>query len=149
MSRRKKDPPRVLTAEELQELARLARSQVAPAAEVIRARILLAGFAPEVLNKRYIRVTMPTSESNADRLWVAGVRRRIRSRRTCKRVRSCALQRSGRPRMSGGFPATAPGSHPSRSRGHGHVEARSAYWGDRPGGAGLPCASPPSPRATD
>jgi hypothetical protein len=42
MSRRKKDPLRELTAEELRELNRIARSQAAPAAEVIRAEILLA-----------------------------------------------------------------------------------------------------------
>jgi Homeodomain-like domain len=42
MSRRKKDPLRELTAEERQELARIARSQAIPAVEVIRAKILLA-----------------------------------------------------------------------------------------------------------
>ena len=42
MSRRKKDPLRELTEPERQELARLSRSQAAPAAEVIRAKILLA-----------------------------------------------------------------------------------------------------------
>jgi transposase len=42
MSRRQKDPLRELTTEERQELARLARSQAAPAVEVLRARILLA-----------------------------------------------------------------------------------------------------------
>ena len=42
MSRRKKEPLRELTAEERQELSRFARSQAPPAAEVIRARILLA-----------------------------------------------------------------------------------------------------------
>ena len=42
MSRRKKDPLRELTADERRELTRIARSQAAPAAEVIRARILLA-----------------------------------------------------------------------------------------------------------
>src|ERR1700750_1567436 len=42
MSRRQKDPLRALTDEERHELTRLARSQVAPAAEVIRARILRA-----------------------------------------------------------------------------------------------------------
>jgi transposase len=42
MSRRKKDPLRELTAEERQQLTRLARSQAAPAAEVIRAKLLLA-----------------------------------------------------------------------------------------------------------
>jgi Winged helix-turn helix len=42
MSRRKKDPLRALTAEERQELARIARSQAIPAVEVIRAKILLA-----------------------------------------------------------------------------------------------------------
>jgi transposase len=42
MSRRKKDPLRELTAEEQQELTRLARSQAAPAVEVTRARLLLA-----------------------------------------------------------------------------------------------------------
>ena len=42
MSRRKKDPLRQLTAEERQGLTRIARSHSAPAAEVIRARILLA-----------------------------------------------------------------------------------------------------------
>jgi transposase len=47
MSRRKKDPLRELTAEEHQELVRLGRSQAAPAAEVIRARILLAVAAGE------------------------------------------------------------------------------------------------------
>jgi transposase len=42
MSRRKKDPLRELTAEERQQLARLARSHAAPTAEVIRAKLLLA-----------------------------------------------------------------------------------------------------------
>jgi transposase len=42
MSRRKKDPLRELTADEGRELTRLARSQAAPAAEVIRAKLLLA-----------------------------------------------------------------------------------------------------------
>jgi transposase len=42
MSRRKKDPLRALTAEEHQELTRVARSQSAPAVEVIRAKLLLA-----------------------------------------------------------------------------------------------------------
>jgi transposase len=42
MSRHKNDPLRELTAGERQELTRLARSQAAPAVEVIRARILLA-----------------------------------------------------------------------------------------------------------
>jgi transposase len=42
MSRRNRDPLRELTAEELQELDRIARSQAAPAAEVVRAKILLA-----------------------------------------------------------------------------------------------------------
>jgi len=42
MSRRKKDPLRELTAEELRELNRIARSQAIPAAEMIRAKVLLA-----------------------------------------------------------------------------------------------------------
>jgi len=42
MSRRKKDPLRELTEPERQELDRLSRSQAAPAAEVARARLLLA-----------------------------------------------------------------------------------------------------------
>ncbi len=42
MSRRKKDPLRSLTDDELASLTQLSRSQVAPAAEVARARILLA-----------------------------------------------------------------------------------------------------------
>src|SRR5512135_3662880 len=42
MSRRQKDPLRELTEPERQELTQLSRSQVAPAVEVIRARILLA-----------------------------------------------------------------------------------------------------------
>ena len=42
MSRRKKDPLRELTEPERQELTRIARSQAAPAAEVARAKILLA-----------------------------------------------------------------------------------------------------------
>jgi transposase len=42
MSRKKKDPLRELTEPERQELAQLSRSQSAPAAEVIRAKILLA-----------------------------------------------------------------------------------------------------------
>src|ERR687895_1115779 len=42
MSRRKKDPLRELTAEERRGLTRLARSHAAPAAEVIRAKLLLA-----------------------------------------------------------------------------------------------------------
>ena len=42
MSRHKKDPLRELTAEELRELNRIARSQATPAAELIRAEILLA-----------------------------------------------------------------------------------------------------------
>jgi transposase len=42
MSRRKKDPLRELTADERQQLTRLARSHAAPAAEVIRAKLLLA-----------------------------------------------------------------------------------------------------------
>ena len=42
MSRRKKDPLRELTEAERQELERLSRSQVAPAVEVTRARLLLA-----------------------------------------------------------------------------------------------------------
>ena len=42
MSRRKTDPLRDLTAEERQELLHLSRSPVAPAAEVIRAKLLLA-----------------------------------------------------------------------------------------------------------
>src|SRR5947209_14297441 len=42
MSRRKKDPLRVLTEPERRELDGLSRSQTAPAAEVTRAKILLA-----------------------------------------------------------------------------------------------------------
>ena len=42
MSRRKKDPLRELTPEELQALTQLSRSQAAPAAQVARAIILLA-----------------------------------------------------------------------------------------------------------
>jgi transposase len=42
MSRRRKDPLRPLTADERQELARLSRSLSAPAAQVERARALLA-----------------------------------------------------------------------------------------------------------
>jgi transposase len=42
MSRRKKDPLRELTEAERQELIQLSRSQSAPAAEVIRAKLLLA-----------------------------------------------------------------------------------------------------------
>lgn len=42
MSRKKKDPLRELTEPERQELEQLGRSQAAPAAEVIRARLLLA-----------------------------------------------------------------------------------------------------------
>jgi hypothetical protein len=42
MSRRKKDPLRDLTADERQELTRISRSQAAPAAEAIRAKLLLA-----------------------------------------------------------------------------------------------------------
>jgi transposase len=42
MSRRKKEPLRELTEPERQELAQLSRSQAAPAAEVIRAKLLLA-----------------------------------------------------------------------------------------------------------
>jgi hypothetical protein len=42
MSRKKKDPLRELTEPERRELDRLSRSQSAPAAEVIRAKILLA-----------------------------------------------------------------------------------------------------------
>ena len=42
MSRRKKDPLRPLTDDELSSLAHLSRSQVAPAAEAARAKILLA-----------------------------------------------------------------------------------------------------------
>ena len=42
MSRRKADPLRALADGELSSLAQLSRSQVAPAAEVARARILLA-----------------------------------------------------------------------------------------------------------
>ena len=42
MSRRQKDPLRPVTAEERQELARLSRSPSAPAAQVERARALLA-----------------------------------------------------------------------------------------------------------
>ena len=42
MSRKKKDPLRELTEPERQELAQLSRSQTAPAAEVTRARLLLA-----------------------------------------------------------------------------------------------------------
>jgi transposase len=42
MSRRKKDPLRELTADERQALTRLSRSHAAPAAEVIRAKLLLA-----------------------------------------------------------------------------------------------------------
>src|SRR5215210_5313507 len=42
MSRRKKDPLRELTDPERQELNQLSRSQAAPAAEVTRAKILLA-----------------------------------------------------------------------------------------------------------
>jgi transposase len=42
MSRKKKDPLRELTEPERRELELLSRSQVAPAAEVTRARILLA-----------------------------------------------------------------------------------------------------------
>src|SRR5215210_55314 len=42
MSRKKKDPLRELTEPERQELEQLSRSQSAPAAEVIRAKILLA-----------------------------------------------------------------------------------------------------------
>lgn len=42
MSRRKKDPLRELTEPERQALVQLSRSQSAPAAEVIRARLLLA-----------------------------------------------------------------------------------------------------------
>src|SRR4051812_1364688 len=43
MSRRKKDPLRELTADERQELTRRARAHAAPAAEGIRAKLLLAG----------------------------------------------------------------------------------------------------------
>lgn len=42
MSRRKKDPLRELTDPERQEMVQLSRSQAAPAAEVTRAKILLA-----------------------------------------------------------------------------------------------------------
>src|SRR5919107_588571 len=42
MSRRKKDPLRVLTVEEQRALTRLSRSQAAPAVEVTRAKLLLA-----------------------------------------------------------------------------------------------------------
>ncbi len=42
MSRHKKDPLRELTEAERQELIQLSRSQAAPAAEVIRAKALLA-----------------------------------------------------------------------------------------------------------
>ncbi len=42
MSRHKKDPLRALTADERAELTRIARSHAAPAAEAIRARLLLA-----------------------------------------------------------------------------------------------------------
>jgi transposase len=42
MSRRQRDPLRVLTEQELRELNRLSRSQSAPAVEVTRATILLA-----------------------------------------------------------------------------------------------------------
>jgi transposase len=42
MSRRKKDPLRELTEREGKELVQLSRSQSAPAAEVIRAKVLLA-----------------------------------------------------------------------------------------------------------
>jgi transposase len=42
MSRRKTDPLRELTESERQELIQLSRSQAAPAAEVIRAKLLLA-----------------------------------------------------------------------------------------------------------
>jgi len=42
MSRRKKDPLRELTDPERQELIQLSRSQVAPAVEVTRAKLLLA-----------------------------------------------------------------------------------------------------------
>jgi transposase len=42
MSRKKKDPLRKFTEPERQELLQLSRSQAAPAAEVIRAKVLLA-----------------------------------------------------------------------------------------------------------
>jgi len=42
MSRRRKDPLRALTGPERQDLIQLSRSQSAPAAEVIRAKLLLA-----------------------------------------------------------------------------------------------------------
>ena len=42
MSRCKKDPLRDLTAQERVELTRVARSNAAPAAEVARAKMLLA-----------------------------------------------------------------------------------------------------------
>ena len=42
MSRKKKDPLREMTEPERQELVQLSRSQSAPAAEVIRAKVLLA-----------------------------------------------------------------------------------------------------------
>src|SRR5262249_1168920 len=42
MSRRKKDPLRALTEAEQQELTQLSRSRAAPAAQVTRARLLLA-----------------------------------------------------------------------------------------------------------
>src|SRR3954464_11802870 len=42
MSRKKKDPLRELTEPERRELELLSRSQAAPAAEVIRAKVLLA-----------------------------------------------------------------------------------------------------------
>src|SRR3954471_15202354 len=42
MSRKKKDPLREFTEPERQELVQVSRSQAAPAAEVIRAKILLA-----------------------------------------------------------------------------------------------------------
>lgn len=45
MSRRKSDPLRVLTEAEAQELGQLARSQAAPAAQVARAKSLLAVHA--------------------------------------------------------------------------------------------------------
>src|SRR4051794_955044 len=42
MSRRKSDPLRDLTADEQRELARISRSQAAPAVEAVRAKLLLA-----------------------------------------------------------------------------------------------------------
>src|SRR3954453_17256741 len=76
MSRRQKDPLRPVTAEERQELTRLSRSPSAPAAQVVRARALLAiadgaryrAAAPQVGRRHTEAISAWVSRFNRDGL---------------------------------------------------------------------------------